>query len=109
MEPDSQPLNDTPEEVNISADTRKKEEDRFGRIEEFNADMWSRATKGWVNGALHKGFDSMAIMQPLVNAAMEVSTLGSLVRTRPEASASTIGPSSGSRSKIVEGAISDSE
>ena len=108
-EPDSQPLNNPPEEANASKGSRKNEDDCFGRIEEFNTDAWSTATKGWVTGALHKGFDSMAIMQPLVNVAMLVTVQGNLNRTCLIALSSAIGPSSHSRCKIAEGAISNSE
>ena len=86
----------------------KKEEDLFGKIEEFNADMWSKFTKDWIVGALDKGFDSMAIMQPLIDTAMEVSAQASSSMSRHEVSAG-VGPSSGSRCKIVKGVIDDSE
>lgn len=109
MEPGSQPPDNPPEEANASEGSKKKEDDRFGRIEEFNADAWSTATNGWVSGALDKGFDSMAIMQPLVDAAMVVSAQGNLNRTRPIAPSSAVGPSSDSRCKIAEGAIPDSD
>ncbi len=108
-EPDSQPLDNPPEEANASKGSRKNEDDCFGRIEEFNADAWSAAMKGWVAGTLHKGFDSMAIMQPLVNVAMLVTVQGNLNRTCLIALSSAIGPSSHSRCKIAEGAISNSE
>lgn len=107
-EPDSQPLDNPSEEANASTSSTKKEDDCFGKIEEFNADAWTTAMKGWVAGALDKGLDSMAIMQPLVDAAMLVSAQGNLNRTRL-ASLSSIGPSSHSRCKIAEGAIPDSE
>jgi hypothetical protein len=101
--------NDTSEEANVSTDKRKKEEAPFGRIEKFNANMWSLVMKDWIAGALDKGFDSMAIMQPLVNTETQVSAQGSSNRSRHEGSASAIRPSSRSRCKIAEGAISDSE
>ena len=84
---------------------KKKEGDCFGRIEEFNADIWSLAMKGWIAGALKKGFDSMAIMQPLLDMA-QVSAQGSLKRShsRPD-----IGLSIESRCEIAEGVVSDSE
>jgi hypothetical protein len=52
----------------------------------------------------------MAIMQPLIDKALQVSTQAGL-KKRPEASGSAIGPSAGSRCEIVEGLlpISDSE
>jgi hypothetical protein len=72
--------------------------------------MWSSATKGWIAGALDKGFDSMAIMQPLIDTATQGSVSGGSNRSRPEASTSAaIGPSSSSHCKIVEGVISDFE
>ncbi len=109
LEPDSQPLNNPPKEANASKGSRKNEDDCFGRIEEFNADAWSMAMKGWVTGALHKGFDSMAIMQPLVDVAMLVTVQGNLNRTHLVASSSAIGPSSHSCCEIAEGAISNLE
>jgi hypothetical protein len=103
----SQPLNDPPEEASASDDTRKKEEDRFGRIEEFNADIWNLVTKDWIISALDKSFDGMAIMQPLVQTAMQVSAQGNSKRSCLEASRSSIGPSSHLHCKIAEGVISD--
>jgi hypothetical protein len=88
---------------------RKKEEDRLSRIEEFNTDIWNLATKDWIVSALDKSFDSMAIMQPLVQVATQVSAQGNLKRSRLEASRSSIRPSSHSRCKITEGVISDDE
>jgi hypothetical protein len=51
----------------------------------------------------------MAIMQPLVQTATQVSAQGNSKRSRLEASRSSIGPSSHSRCKIAEGVISDDE
>ena len=65
--------------------------------------------KEWIAGALDKGFDSMEIMQPLVDAATEVYAQRTSNRRGPEASRSAIGPSSYSRCNIAEGVISDSE
>jgi hypothetical protein len=105
LEPDSQ---DPPEETNVSANTRKKEPELFGRIDEFNADMWNLPTKGWITGALSKSFDSTTIMQPLVDAAMQ-SVQGSLkTRSEPSASTSIIQPVSHSRLRIAEGIVSSS-
>jgi hypothetical protein len=103
----SQPLNDPPKEANASGDTRKKEEDCFSRIEEFNADIWNLAMKDWIVGTLDKSFDSMAIMQPLVQMVMQVSAQGSLKRSHLEASRFSIRPSSHLRCKIAEGIISN--
>ncbi len=108
-EPDSQPLDNPPEEANASKGLRKNKDNCFSRIEEFNTDVWSMATKGWVAGTLHKGFDSMAIMQPLVDVAMWVTVQGNLNRTHLVALLSAIGPSSHSCCKIAEGAISNLE
>ena len=63
------------------------------------------ATKGWIVGALKKGFDSMAIMQPLLDAA-QVSAQGSSKRSHPRPD---IGLSTESRCEIAEGVVSDSE
>jgi hypothetical protein len=104
---DSQPLNDPPEEANASDDTRKKEEDHFGRIEEFNTDIWNLTTKDLIVGALDKSFDSMAIMQPLVQMATQVPAQGNSKRSCLDASRSSIGPSSHLHCKIAEGVISD--
>ena len=98
------PLDDPPEEANASNDT-KKEGDCFGRIEEFNADIWGLATKGWIAGALKKGFDSMAIMQPLLDM-VQVSAQGSSKRSHPRPN---IGLSTESHCKIAEGVVSDSK
>ena len=112
-EPDSQCLNDPPAEANASGDTTNKEEDNFGWIPEFKADLWRTSTKDWVDGALRRGFDSKAIMQPLIDAAMKISTQGSLKstvhRSRLEDVRPTIGPSSQSRREILGGIVSDSE
>jgi hypothetical protein len=70
---DSQPLNDLPKEANASDDTRKKEEDCFSRIKEFNANIWNLVMKDWIIGTLDKSFDSMAIMQPLIQTVTQVS------------------------------------
>jgi hypothetical protein len=49
----------------------EQDNDTFGKIDEFNSDTWSVKTNDWIKGALYKGFDSMAIMQPLVNEAQQ--------------------------------------
>jgi hypothetical protein len=103
----SQPLNDPPEEANASDDIRKKEEDHFSRIEEFNANIWNLMTKDWIISTLDKSFDSMAIMQPFVQMVMQVSAQSNLKRSHLEASRSSIGPSSHSCCKIAKGVISD--
>ena len=66
------------------------------------------ATKGWIAGILNKGYDSMAIMQPLIDAMPLVPAQGdlNLKLSRRKASGSA---SSFSRCKIAEGLVSDSE
>lgn len=82
----------------------------FGKIDEFNLDTWSVKTNDWIKGALDKGFDSMAIMQPLIDEAQQATRRSGLHNYRNEAAAATaVGPSSQSRCKIVEGAVSDSD
>jgi hypothetical protein len=110
VELDSQPLNDPSEEANASGDTTKEREDRFGRIEEFNSDRWSKATNSWIIGALDKGYDSMRNMEHLIEATKKVPVSGGSIRSRVDApSGSTIGPTSPSRCKIAEGNISYSK
>ena len=81
----------------------------LGWIGEFKAQAWRDSTREWVDGALRKGFDSNAIMKPLIDAAMSISAPGSTngsKRTCPEDS--PIGPSSQTRRAIFE-CTSDSE
>ena len=84
----------------------------LGWIGEFKAQAWRDSTREWVDGALRKGFDSNAIMKPLIDAAMSISAPGSSnsangsKRTCPEDA--LIGPSSQTRCAIFEG-ISDLE
>jgi hypothetical protein len=85
----------------------KKERDPFGKIEEFNADLWAPQTNQWIIGAVKKGFDSMGIMQPLIDVAIQASNT-SLKPSRAsclEATRPRIGPSSQSRCDIAEGII----
>ena len=88
----------------------EQDNDTFGKIDEFNSDTWSVKTNDWIKGALYKGFDSMAIMQPLVNEAQQTALRSNLHSNRTEAAvAAAIGPSSQSRCTIVEGVVSDSD
>jgi hypothetical protein len=100
LKPNSQPLDGAFKGAN-NDDAHK--EDSFSHIREFNADGWHAATKEWVAGALDKGFDSMSVMQPLVDMAKLDYEKSSL-----KASVSTIEPSS-SHCKIAEGIVSDGE
>ena len=100
MKPDSQPLDDSSKGAN---DDDVHKEDSFGHIHEFNANGWHATMKEWVTGTLNKGFDSMSVMQPLVDMVKldyEKSCFG--------VSVSTTEPSS-SHCKITEGIISDGE
>jgi hypothetical protein len=88
----------------------EQENDTFGKIDEFNLDTWSVKTNDWIKGALDKGFDSMAIMQPLIDEAQQVARRSSLHSNHAKtAVVDAVGPSSQSRCKIVEGAVSDSD
>ena len=100
MKPDLQPLNGTSKGAN---DDDAHKEDSFGHIHEFNANGWHATTKEWVIGALNKGFDSMSVMQPLVDMAKLDYKKSCL-----EVSVSTTEPSS-SCCKIAEGIVSDGE
>ena len=105
----SEPLDDPPEEANASGDTRKEEEDCFGKIKEFSADLWGSYTKQWIIGAKGLSFDSEAIMQPLVDAATEALDQGSSKRSSSVAPILNLDQSSCSRVNIAEGIISDAE
>ena len=76
-------------------------EDLFGHIHEFNADGWHAAMKEWVVGALNKGFDSMSVIQPLVDMAKL-----NYKKSCFDVSVSTTEPLS-LHCKIAEGIISD--
>lgn len=95
----SKALGCTPKDASASNIKGKKEE-VFGRIAEFNADMWSEVTKEWIRGAAKKGYDNMLIMQPLIDAAMEITELKAPRHSVPD---STGGPLSRSRCEILEG------
>ena len=98
MKPDLQPLDGASKGAN-NDNMHKK--DSFGHICEFNADGWRAVIKEWVIGALNKGFDSMSVMQPLVDMAKLDYKKSCL-----EVSVSTTEPLS-SHCKITEGIISD--
>ena len=72
----------------------KKEKDPFGKIDEFNADLWGSKMDQWIIGAVRKGFDSMGIMQPLIDIASNSNVKASRTRSCLEATGSRIGPSS---------------
>ena len=59
----------------------------------------------WIISAVRKGFDSMGIMQPLINIASNINVKASQTRSCLEVTRSRIGPSSQSRCDIVEGII----
>ena len=83
----------------------KKEKDPFGKIDKFNADLWGSKMDQWIIGAIGKGFDSLGIMQPLIDIALNSNIKVSWTHSCLEATRSGIGPSSQSRCDIVEGII----
>ena len=70
----------------------KKEKDPFGKIDEFNADLWGSKTDQWMIGAVGKGFDSMGIMQPLIDIASNSNVKVSWTHSCLKATRSRIGP-----------------
>ena len=83
----------------------KKEKDPFGKIDEFNTDLWGLKMDQWIIGTIGKGFDSMGIMQPLIDITSNSNMKASRTHSRLEVTGSGIGPSSQSRCDIVKGII----
>ena len=69
----------------------KKEKDPFSKIDEFNTDLWGLKMDQWIISAVGKGFDSMGIMQPLIDIASNSNMKASQTCSRLEATGSRIG------------------
>ena len=83
----------------------KKEKDPFSKIDKFNADLWGSKMDQWIIGTVRKGFDSMGIMQLLIDIASNSNVKASRTHSCLEAIGSGIGLSSQSQYDIVEGII----
>jgi hypothetical protein len=105
-EPGVKPFNKRKGKSKSETSNQLEQDNTFGKIDEFNSDTWSIKTNDWIKGALDRGFDSMAIMQPLIDEAQQVARQSGL---HAEAAAAAVGPSSQFRTKITEGAVPDSD
>ena len=68
------------------------------KIGEFNYQNWRFPTKDWIASAADKGFDSMSVMQPLMDIA---DALHACDGSRSQGAPSASGASSGSHRRFI--------